>query len=53
MEIVPPQIETDLHRERVDPDDNKKSKSKGSMSIEDFVAGVEEDWVKGQLSEHV
>lgn len=40
IEIIPPQVETDLHREREDPDDNKKSKSKTSLSIEEFMEEV-------------
>lgn len=40
IEIIPPQVETDWHRERDDPDDNKKSKSKSSLSIEDFMEEV-------------
>lgn len=44
VEIVPPQVESDLHRDRKDPDDNKKSKSKMAMSVEEFMADVKEGW---------
>jgi short-subunit dehydrogenase involved in D-alanine esterification of teichoic acids len=33
VEIAPPTVATDLHRERADPDDNKKSKNKGVSSV--------------------
>jgi len=45
VEIVPPTVETDLHRERKDPDDNKKSKgNKSAMSVDEFIADVEAGW---------
>ncbi|KAF2427362.1 NAD(P)-binding protein [Tothia fuscella] len=45
VEIVPPTVETDLHRERVDPDDNKKDKGNDSaLSLEEFIGDVEEGW---------
>lgn len=45
VEIVPPTVETDLHRERQDPDDNKKSKgNKQALSLEEFVQQVEKGW---------
>jgi short-subunit dehydrogenase involved in D-alanine esterification of teichoic acids len=45
IEIVPPTVETDLHRERTDPDDNKKSKgNKSAMSIDEFIKDVENGW---------
>ena len=45
VEIVPPTVETDLHRERKDPDDNKKSKgNKAAMTVDEFIADVEEGW---------
>lgn len=40
IEIVPPSVETDLHREREDPDDNKKHKNPNSLSIEEFMSFV-------------
>jgi short-subunit dehydrogenase involved in D-alanine esterification of teichoic acids len=46
VEIVPPQVESDLHRDRTDPDDNKKHKSSSAMSVEEFIKDVEEGWEK-------
>lgn len=40
VEIAPPMVETDLHREREDPDDNKKSKNPIAMSLEEFMDEV-------------
>lgn len=45
VEIVPPTVETDLHREREDPDDNKKSKgNQAALSLDDFIKDVEAGW---------
>jgi short-subunit dehydrogenase involved in D-alanine esterification of teichoic acids len=44
VEIVPPQVESDLHRDRKDPDDNKKSKSSMALSIEEFMQDVRKGW---------
>ncbi|KAF1827573.1 short-chain dehydrogenase [Dissoconium aciculare CBS 342.82] len=46
VEIAPPAVGTDLHREREDPDDNKKHKNPVSLSVEEFM----EDFVS-QLNE--
>ncbi|KAF6766777.1 Short-chain dehydrogenase/reductase SDR [Kalmanozyma brasiliensis GHG001] len=44
VEIVPPSVGTDLHRERENPDDNKKEKgATSSLTIAEFM----EDLVKG------
>ena len=48
VEIAPPSVETDLHREREDPDDNKKSKNPNSMSVDDFIKEVSEQWKAGR-----
>ncbi|KUI53244.1 putative oxidoreductase DltE [Cytospora mali] len=40
VEIAPPQVGTDLHREREDPDDNKKHKSPGSLDVDEFIEEV-------------
>jgi short-subunit dehydrogenase involved in D-alanine esterification of teichoic acids len=48
VEIVPPAVETDLHRDRTDPDDNKKAKGSNAMSIDEFIKDVEEGWEKDQ-----
>lgn len=45
VEIAPPSVETDLHRERHDPDDNKRSKgSKTAMTVDEFMKEVEQGW---------
>ena len=45
VEIVPPTVETALHRERKDPDDNKQSHgNEGALSIEDFMKELQEGW---------
>ncbi|ORY34556.1 short-chain dehydrogenase [Naematelia encephala] len=44
VEIVPPAVETDLHRERLDPDDNKRHKGSKALTIEEFMADVVEGW---------
>ena len=47
VEIVPPTVETDLHRQRKDPDDNKKSTgNQVALSVDEFIAEVEEGWKK-------
>ncbi|KAL4913651.1 hypothetical protein BDW62DRAFT_159096 [Aspergillus aurantiobrunneus] len=40
IEIAPPSVETDLHREREDPDDNKKRSNPSSLSIDEFMDQV-------------
>jgi short-subunit dehydrogenase involved in D-alanine esterification of teichoic acids len=45
VEIVPPSVETDLHRERKDPDDNKRAKgAKMSLTIQEFMDDVLDGW---------
>ena len=44
VEIVPPQVESDLHRDRTDPDDNKKKSGASALSVEEFMADVTEGW---------
>jgi hypothetical protein len=41
---APPTVATDLHRERDDPDDNKKEKNAKARSVEEFM-----DEVAGKL----
>ena len=48
IEIVPPTVETDLHRERDDPDDNKKGKNSAALSVQEFMADVTRDWEAGK-----
>ncbi|KAJ4417732.1 hypothetical protein N0V82_006006 [Gnomoniopsis sp. IMI 355080] len=47
VEIAPPQVATDLHREREDPDDNKKSKSPTSMDVDEFMSEVAQKLERG------
>ena len=43
VEIVPPTVETALHRERVNPDDNKKaSGNDAALSLEEFMKQISE-----------
>ena len=45
IEIVPPMVETDLHRDRKDPDDNKGGKA---MKVDDFMKAVVQGWEADQ-----
>ncbi|KAH7029101.1 uncharacterized protein B0I36DRAFT_374723 [Microdochium trichocladiopsis] len=40
VEIVPPMVESDLHREREDPDDNKKKNNPMAMTMDEFMKDV-------------
>ncbi|TQW01203.1 hypothetical protein V2A60_002208 [Cordyceps javanica] len=40
VEIAPPTVGTDLHRERDDPDDNKKENNAKSLTVDEFIAEV-------------
>lgn len=40
VEIVPPSVGTDLHRERENPDDNKKEKGADALTLEEFMNEV-------------
>lgn len=45
VEIVPPTVETALHRERKDPNDNKKSSGNAAaLSVSEFMAQIEAGW---------
>lgn len=45
VEIVPPSVETDRHRERKDPDNNKRLKgAELSLTIQEFMEDVVEGW---------
>ena len=45
VEIVPPTVETDLHRERKDPNDNKKAHGNSvALSISEFIEQIKEGW---------
>jgi short-subunit dehydrogenase involved in D-alanine esterification of teichoic acids len=40
VEIAPPTLATNLHRERSDPDDNTKEKNPDALSLEEFMEFV-------------
>ncbi|KAI9369173.1 hypothetical protein BJX61DRAFT_172920 [Aspergillus egyptiacus] len=40
IEIAPPGVETNLHRERENPDDNKKTNNPNILSIEEFMEEI-------------
>ncbi|KAK5138171.1 hypothetical protein LTR08_004866 [Meristemomyces frigidus] len=44
IEIAPPSVGTDLHRERKDPNDNKKDKNPAALSVQEFMDDVIEAW---------
>jgi short-subunit dehydrogenase involved in D-alanine esterification of teichoic acids len=44
VEIVPPSVGTDLHRERSDPHDNKKDKNPSALSVEEFMEYLVKGW---------
>ncbi|KAJ4371051.1 hypothetical protein N0V86_008746 [Didymella sp. IMI 355093] len=48
VEIAPPTVATDLHREREDPDDNKKEKNKAALSVDEFVEETIGKWKNGE-----
>ncbi|KAJ4349151.1 hypothetical protein N0V95_004846 [Ascochyta clinopodiicola] len=48
VEIAPPTVATDLHREREDPDDNKKEKNKQALGVDEFVDEVVGKWKDGR-----
>ncbi|UPX20651.1 uncharacterized protein EKO05_0010878 [Ascochyta rabiei] len=48
VEIAPPTVATDLHREREDPDDNKKEKNKQALSVDEFVQETVGKWREGR-----
>ncbi|KAF2091362.1 NAD(P)-binding protein [Saccharata proteae CBS 121410] len=37
VEVAPPTVATDLHREREDPDDNKKENNPSALSVDEFM----------------
>lgn len=47
IEVAPPTVATDLHREREDPDDNKKDKNKAALSVEEFTEETIGKWKNG------
>lgn len=50
IEIAPPLVESDLHREHDDPDNNKKSKNKTALSQDEFISDVEKGLIAGHAS---
>ncbi|KAI1372147.1 NAD(P)-binding protein [Hypoxylon crocopeplum] len=48
VEIAPPTVATDLHREREDPDDNKKENNPNALSLDEFMQEVSEKLEKGE-----
>ena len=44
IEIAPPSVETDLHRERKNPRDNKKGPGSNAISVEEFMDEVTKGW---------
>lgn len=48
IEIIPPSVATDLHRERDDPDDNKKHKNPNVLSVEEFMGFVSSGLERGE-----
>jgi short-subunit dehydrogenase involved in D-alanine esterification of teichoic acids len=48
VEIAPPTVATDLHREREDPDDNKKENNPNALSLEEFMEYVSEKMEAGE-----
>jgi short-subunit dehydrogenase involved in D-alanine esterification of teichoic acids len=40
VEIIPPSVGTDLHRERENPDDNKKHKGADALTVEEFIGEI-------------
>lgn len=47
VEIAPPTVATDLHRERENPDDNKKENNKAALSVDEFVEETVGKWKSG------
>jgi len=47
IEIAPPTVATDLHREREDPDDNKKEKNSSALTTDEFM-----EYVKKGMAEN-
>jgi short-subunit dehydrogenase involved in D-alanine esterification of teichoic acids len=47
VEVVPPMVATDLHRDREDSDDNKKEKSPNTLTVGEFMSYVIKCWGNG------
>ncbi|KAI1804481.1 NAD(P)-binding protein [Daldinia bambusicola] len=48
VEIAPPTVATDLHRERENPDDNKKENNPDALSIDEFMQEVSKKLESGE-----
>lgn len=44
IEIAPPTVGTDLHRERENPDDNKKENNQAALTVEEFMKDLVTGW---------
>ncbi|KAK0741992.1 hypothetical protein B0T21DRAFT_360510 [Apiosordaria backusii] len=49
VQIAPPMVGTDLHRDREDPDDNKKEKNPISLTVEEFMEEVAEKMEREEM----
>ncbi|KAL4968305.1 putative short-chain dehydrogenases/reductase [Aspergillus stella-maris] len=47
VEIAPPSVGTDLHRDREDPDDNKKHKNPNALTVDEFMESVSDGLENG------
>jgi short-subunit dehydrogenase involved in D-alanine esterification of teichoic acids len=48
IEIAPPTVGTELHRERSDPDDNKKENNENALTVEEFTTEAMDKWKTGK-----
>ncbi|KAH8433315.1 uncharacterized protein LDX57_010958 [Aspergillus melleus] len=48
VEIIPPSVGTDLHRDRSDPDDNKKHNNQSVLTVEEFMEFVSKGLERGE-----
>ena len=48
VEIAPPTVATNLHRDRSNPDDNKKENNPDALSVEEFMKIVQRGLEKGK-----
>ncbi|KAI0550703.1 putative short-chain dehydrogenases/reductase [Xylaria curta] len=50
IEIAPPTVTTDLHRDREDPRDNDKSKNANALSVDEFIAEISKPLKNGDAT---
>ncbi|CAE6494644.1 unnamed protein product, partial [Rhizoctonia solani] len=48
VEISPPLVESDLHRDHANPANNKKENSPHALTQEEWIAHVEKGWDEGK-----